>query len=420
MRVAQLHNHTKYSIKDAIPRPVDYVRAIYDYNDKNTGHEIIGFAITDHSNAYGIIDYNNVCTTSLKGDAKERTMKPVYGNEIYVVDNYPTTKEEFKNEYKYHLVLLAKNQIGLKNLLAITTEGGMNQFKSTTKTFQLVKEDFLNNYGEGIIALSACIAGRVPQLILDKKYDEAKKLALHYNNIFEEFYLEIQPHEIPEQKIVNEALKRMSAETGIPMVITGDTHYIYPEDKEYHNILKEIDHVPGFTVDAHMRTPEELIEWCNNNAFPLEIIENTAKIYDSCNADIMIRIPDGSIDEKGLMPDYPVPKGHTQDSYLKEQVIQGFKRRIATNKAIKNIDVYISRLNYEYHVISSMGFAGYFLILWDWFKYCRDADILLGPGRGSAAGSLIAYVLDITKIDPIKNILLFERFLNLERLVEPD
>lgn len=420
MRMAQLHNHTKYSIKDALPSPLDYVKAIYDYNDKNTGHEIVTFAVTDHSNMYSCIEQTQACCNSVKGDVKERTLKPIYGNEIYHIDTY-VDRDKLKSNERYHLVLLAKNDIGLKNLFAITTEAGMHKIKGKTKDFQLVEEKYLDTHGEGIIALSACSAGKIGQLLIAGKYDDAKRLALHFNDIFDEFYLEIQPHDnYPDQVLINSELKRMSAETGLPMVITGDTHYLYPEDKEYHNILKEIDHMSGFTVDAHMRTPEELIEWCKKNDFPLEIIENTAKIADSCTADITIRKPDGTIDKQGLMPDYPVPEGYTQDTYLKKQIFEGFKHRFITNKQIINMKEYIQRLNYEFHVISSMNFSGYFLILWDWFKYCRENGILLGPGRGSGAGSLVTYCLDITKIDPIKNKLVFERFLNPERQDDPD
>lgn len=414
MRYAALHNHSSYSIKDALPRPAEYVRRILEYNHQQSEHEIVALAITEHSNMYSLIESHLACVTPQKGgEIKGKTLKPIYGNEIYHVDTY-VGKEKFTSKDRYHLVLLAKDQEGLENLFAITTEGGMNKVKGKSKDFQLVEEKYLDDHGKGIIALSGCVGGKVAQHVIAGNYEEAKRLALHFNDIFDEFYLELQPHEFPDQLLVNEAFLRMSKETGIPLVITSDSHYVYKEDKKYHDIMKQIDFLPPFTTESHMWTPDELITWCNANGVPLEAIENTAKIADKCTADITPK------DTKGLMPDYPCPDGHTENSYLIKVANEGLRHRFIVNKNIRDLKKYTRRLNYELSIITQMGFASYFLILWDWFKYCKANDILLGPGRGSGAGSLVAYVLDITKIDPIKNGLVFERFLNPFRIEEPD
>ena len=372
-------------------------------------------AVNNNPNLFSMVEHHLACITPVKGGVnKGKTLHPIYGNEIYHIDTY-ANKEKLKSDERYHLVLLAKNQKGLENLFAITTEAGIHKVKGKTKDFQLVEEQFLDTHGEGIICLSACLGGKIAKLIVAGKYDEAKKLAWHFNGIFEEFYLEIQPHDmLPEQVLVNNALLQMHKETGIPLVITSDSHYVRKEDKEYHDILKEIDHMKGFVTNSYMWTPDELIDWCNKNGVPLEAIENTAKIADSCVADIT------PTDPKGLMPSFPCPPGYTEDSYLIKLTNEGMLHRFKVNKKIKDIRPYISRMNYELSIITQMGFSGYFLILWDWFKWCKQNDVLLGPGRGSAAGSVVAYFLDITKIDPIENGLIFERFLNPQRIEEPD
>ena len=372
-------------------------------------------AVNNNPNLFSMVEHHLACITPVKGGVnKGKTLHPIYGNEIYHIDTY-ANKEKLKSDERYHLVLLAKNQKGLENLFAITTEAGIHKVKGKTKDFQLVEEQFLDTHGEGIICLSACLGGKIAKLIVAGKYDEAKKLAWHFNGIFEEFYLEIQPHDmLPEQVLVNNALLQMHKETGIPLVITSDSHYVRKEDKEYHDILKEIDHMKGFVTNSYMWTPDELIDWCNKNGVPLEAIENTAKIADSCVADIT------PTDPKGLMPSFPCPPGYTEDSYLIKLTNEGMLHRFKVNKKIKDIRPYISRMNYELSIITQMGFSGYFLILWDWFKWCKQNDVLLGPGRGSAAGSVVAYFLDITKIDPIEHGLMFERFLNPQRIEEPD
>lgn len=414
MRYAPLHNHTVYSIKDAIAHPIDYVKFIHEYNNKQNEHEIVGLAITEHGNSFSTIIHHEACTTPLKNDKANKTIKPIYGNEIYHVEDLKTSEITKSGDLR-HLVLLAKNDIGLKNLFKITSHAGLNKVKLGKKDYQITDEIFFKDYGEGIIASSACIGGKLGQLLIKGEYEQAKAWALKMNSIFDEFYLEIQPHDIlPEQVIINAALLKMSKETGLELIITSDSHYIRPEDREYHDLMKDIDHDYRFTSDNHFWTPHELVEWCNKNNIPLTAISNTAKIADSCIADITPR------DTKGLMPDYPCPDGYNEDSYLMKLVNEGLKQRFSINKDITNISEYITRINYELDVITQMGFSGYFLILWDWFKYCKENRIPLGPGRGSSGGSLVAYCLDITKVDPIKNGLIFERFLNIERVEMPD
>lgn len=416
MRFAPLHNHTVFSIKDAIAHPGDYVKFIHEYNNSQSNHEIVALAITEHSNVFSMVNSHEACTTPLKNDPNKKTVKPIYGNEIYHVEDLKNIDMTDAKE-RYHLVLLAKNDKGLENLFEITTHAGLNKCKpgKSRKDFQITDEIFFRKHGEGIIALSACMGGKIGRLIVEGKYEEAKSWALEMDSVFDEFYLEIQPHDtLPEQMLINDALLKINRETGLPLVITSDSHYVKKEDKKYHDLMKQIDFLSPFTVDAHMWTPDELIKWCNTYGVPLEAIENTAKIADKCTADITPK------DSKGLMPNFPCPSGYNEDSYLIKLVIEGFKKRFTDNKNITNISEYIVRLNYEIDVITQMGFSGYFLILWDWFLYCKKNKIPLGPGRGSAGGSLVAYCLDITKVDPIKNGLIFERFLNVERIEEPD
>ena len=355
---------------------------------------------------YSNILYHEACVNPLKSDEEKRTLKPVYGNEIYHTEDLEVSTITSSRDLN-HLILLAKNDIGLRNLFKITTHSGLNKMRPSSrsrKDFQVTDEKFIEKHGEGIICLSACLGGKLSKLIMDNKYEEAKNWAIKMSKIFDEFYLEIQPHDtIPEQLIVNDAIMRISKETNIPVVLTTDTHYILKEDKKYHNLMLQMDNAKPYESESHFWTPEELIDFCNKYNIPLEVIENTEKIFNACNADVTPKDP------KGLMPNFPCPDGYNEDAYLIKLATEGLKKRFEINKDIKNIREYIVRLNYELDIITQMGFSGYFLILYDWFKWCKENKIPLGPGRGSAAGSLVAYCLDITKIDPIKNGLIFER-----------
>lgn len=415
MRCAILHCHTVFSIKDATAQPEGYVKRIHEFNRSQDEHEIVAIAITEHGNMFSTVRNHMACVNPIPGDKEKRTVKPIYGNEVYHVDDL-SKASEYKYDERYHLPLLAKDDEGLKNLVKITTHSGLNKIKARSKDFQITTLDYIKQNGKGIIGLSGCMGGKIGRLLISGQYDEAKALAIELSMALDEFYLEIQPHDtLPEQMLINNYLLQIHQETGLPLVITPDAHYVKKEDKKYHDLMKEIDHMSPFTVDAHLWTPDELIDWCNQYGFPLSCIENTAIIADKCTADITPKDP------RGLMPDFKCPIGHTEDSYLTKLAHKGLKERIVANKHIrKNFSTYFTRLLYEIDIITQMGFSGYFLILWDWFKYCKDNKILLGPGRGSAAGSLVAYVLDITKIDPIKNDLIFERFLNPERIEFPD
>ncbi|AGF59646.1 DNA polymerase-3 subunit alpha [Clostridium saccharoperbutylacetonicum] len=413
MRYALLHNHTKFSIKDSLTPPVEYVKAINEYNNSNGEHEIVAFALTDNSNMYGLIDYHKACIEQVENNICKK-LKPIYGNEIYHIDSYIDIAK-LKYEEIYHLVLLAANEEGLENLYAITTEAGIHKVKLPSYEMPSAEEGYLEEHGRGIIALSGGLYSKIGHFIINDQYEEAKDLALYFQNIFDEFYLEILPYDdCDEVMCINRALLKIHKETGLPLVITGDTHYIYKEDKEYQDILKSINNMEVSKVNSHMRTPEEMISWCKGNDIPLEAVENTGKIADKCNVDIT---PKGT---KSLMPSFKCPKGYTPNSYLKKEMFLGFKKKFLLGKKTSSIKKYIKRLNYEYTIITSMGYSSYFLILWDWCRYCKNNDILLGPGRGSCTGSLIAYCLDITNIDPVKNNLIFERFLNPERMDEPD
>lgn len=407
MNYSMLHTHSVYSIKDSISTCDEYVRHIQKLN-KNSEHKITSLAITEHGNLFSLVKLHNAC--------KGTDIKPIYGVEMYHVieDEHLQT---YKSSNVFHLVLLAKNQTGLKNIIQISSHGG-NHAKSHRF---ITSMNFMKDFGEGIICSTACFGGRVAQLLYNNKYEEAKQFVLQLKGIFDEVYLEIQPHsKFPSQVIVNEKIKQLSEDTGVPIILTTDTHYVLKEDKQYRDLLsytkKDDDNDEEDSLcDLHVHSVEELIEFCDEFGFGYDVITRTNEIAEKCNVSIELE------NATGLMPSYPCPKGYNENSYLIKLANEGLLYRLSISKNIQdNVQEYFTRLNYELDVITQMGFSGYFLILWDWFKWCKDNGILLGPGRGSAAGSIVAYVLDITKIDPIKNGLIFERFLNIERIEAPD
>lgn len=403
---AYLHNHTKFSIQDAMPSPKDYVDFIYQYNQLNTDYECVGLALTDHGNISVLPKQYNAC---LKPDDKNRIIHPIYGIEIYHcldVDNNP-------NKDRYHLILLAKNQKGLQNIYEIASHGGMHIVKGRIKNFPVTDINFLKTHGEGIICCTACLAGIVPNRILNGDESSAVQYISTFQSIFDEVYLEVQPLEIPEQLLVNDALVKISKQMRIPLVMTCDAHYIYKTDVQYHNLFKEISHQQPFNTENYLKTPEEMEAYCYKYNIPLSCITNTAVVSASCNVDPKPK------DHRALLPVFPCPKGYDESSYLRKLAIEGLKDKIV-EKRITEPKKYIEEMLYELDVICNAGFAGYFLILWEWFDWCRKNDILMGPGRGSAAGSIVSYVLNITKVDPIKNEFYFERFLSPERLEFPD
>lgn len=403
---AHIHCHTCYSIQDGMPQLKDYVNAIYNQNQNSIKYNIVGFACTDHGSISGIVDQYSACN---EPDFPERKTKALYGIEIYHcmdINNNP-------NNNRFHLVLIAKNNTGLHNIYEIASHAGMNLIQGRQKNFPTTDINFLKTHGEGVIASSACLGGLIPRLLTEGKYDEAEQYALMFKDIFDEFYLEVQPLEIPEQLVANDYIVKLSKKTGIPLIITSDSHYINKSDINYHNILKDIAHQLKFTESAHLRTPEEMEDYCLLHNIPLECISNTGLLANHCN------VNPKPISDKDFFPEFPCPKGYNVETYLRKISFDGLKRRLIENN-IQNPTKYIKQMLYELDVICMQGYAGYFLILWDWIKWCRENDILVGPGRGSAAGCIVTYALRITSMDPIKNGFIFERFLSPERIEVPD
>lgn len=398
MNFTHLHVHTEYSLLDGSSKIKEIaVRA------KELGMDSL--AITDHGVMYGVIDFYRAC--------HEQGIRPIIGCEVYVAPNSRFEKEgNAAEERYYHLVLLAENNTGYSNLMKIVSRGFTEGFYYKPR----VDYELLAQYKEGIIALSACLAGEVATLLRRGFYEEAKKAALHLREIFGEhnFFLELQDHGIPEQKTVNAGLLRMSEETKIPLVATNDVHYTYASDEQAHDILlciqtqKKVQDKDRMRYEGgqyYIKSPQEMEE-----LFPYakEALENTHKIAMRCNVEI----------EFGhyKLPKYDVPKEYTAFEYLQKLCYEGLKKKYKKEQA----EELKSRLDYELETIHNMGFVDYFLIVWDFIKYAKDHDIVVGPGRGSAAGSIASYCLEITNVEPIRYQLLFERFLNPERLTMPD
>jgi len=398
MKFTHLHVHSQYSLLDGLPK----IDELLDYV-KELGMDSV--AITDHGVMYGAVEFYK--------KAKAKGVKPIIGCEIYVAWEKLEQKRPNIDDKKYHLVLLAKNQQGYKNLAQIVTKAHLEGFYYKPRA----DEDLLVKHSEGLIALSACVAGRIPRLISSKDIDGAEKLAIRYQEIFGKgnFYLEIQHHpHIPEQKTVNEALIQMSKKLQIPLVATNDSHYLKPEDAEAQDILMLIntgsapndpDRATIKADDFSLKKPEEMAELFKNTP---EALENTQKIADACNFDFELG--------KTKLPLFEVPNNKTPDQYLEELCQRGLKKRFGKNPSQEVLD----RLNYELSVIKQTGFASYFLIVQDFVNWAKQNRIVVGPGRGSAGGSLVAYLVNITNVEPIKNKLLFERFLNPERISFPD
>ena len=398
MSFAHLHVHTEYSLLDGSNKIKECVSQV-----KALGMNSV--AITDHGVMFGVIDFYRA--------AKKAGIKPILGCEVYVAPGSRFDKEAFGSgdDRYYHLVLLAENDLGYNNLMKIVSKGFTEGYYYKPR----VDMEVLREYHEGIIALSACLAGEVQKNILRGMYSEGKAAALRYEEIFGKgnFFLEIQDHGMPEQKTVNQALFRMAQETGIELVATNDVHYTYAEDEKPHDMLLCIQTGKKVADEDRMRyeggqyyikSEQEM-----RNLFPyaLQALENTQKIADRCNVEIEFGVT--------KLPKYDVPQGYTSWEYLNKLCFEGLEKRYPdANEELKE------RLNYELGVIKSMGYVDYFLIVWDFIKYAKDHEIMVGPGRGSAAGSLVSYCLEITTIDPIKYQLLFERFLNPERVSMPD
>ena len=392
-----LHTHTEFSLLDGACRIEQLVSRA-----KSLGMQSL--AITDHGNMYGAVDFYKAC--------KKEGIKPIIGCEVYVAPRMRFDKDKVLDKEYNHLVLLCKNEKGYKNLIKMVS-------KSYTEGFYFkprIDHDLLEKYSEGLVCLSACLAGEIPQALLQKDYDKAKRVALWYDELFGRgnYYLELQNHGINEQAIVNEGLKRLSRETGIPLVATNDVHYIEKQDAKIQQVLiciatnKTIGDETGLEFHAdefYLKSEQQMREIFADTA---QAIDNTQIIADMCNFDF----------EFGhtKLPYYETPNNMDHFEYFKMLCMNGMKKRYGENPPKK----YYDRLEYELETVEKMGYTDYYLIVADFVSFAKSRKIPVGPGRGSGAGSIAAYCMEITDLDPMKYNLLFERFLNPERVSMPD
>ena len=397
MGFAHLHVHTEYSLLDGSNKIKEYVARVKELGMNSA-------AITDHGVMYGVIDFYK--------EAKRAGIKPILGCEVYVAPNSRFDREVTGGDDRYyHLVLLAENNIGYANLMKIVSKGFVEGYYYKPR----VDKEVLREYHEGIIALSACLAGEVSRYLMKGLYEEAKKAALDYEEIFGKgnYFLELQDHGIPEQTLVNQRLIQLSEETGIELVATNDVHYTFAEDEKPHDILlciqtgKKLEDENRMRYEGgqyYVKSPEEMA-----SLFPyaLQAVENTQRIANRCEVEIEFGVT--------KLPKFDVPDGMTSWEYLNKLCYEGLEKHYGEpSRQLRD------QLKYELDTIKNMGYVDYFLIVWDFIKYAKDHGIAVGPGRGSAAGSIVSYCLEITNIDPIRYQLLFERFLNPERVTMPD
>ncbi len=396
MSFVHLHVHTEYSLLDGACR----IGGIMD-RVKELGQSAV--AITDHGVMYGCIDFYKA--------AKAAGVKPIIGCEVYLARRRMEDRVHGIDNDPYHLVLLCENRQGYENLCMLVSEAFTNGFYGKPR----VDIELLKRYHEGLIATSACLAGAIPQYLMEEDYESAKAHALQMAEIFgpEHFYLELQDHGIPEQTPVNQGVLRIARETGLPLIVTNDAHYLRKEDAEMQDILLCVQ--TGKTVDEpnrmkfqteefYLKSEEELRQLFPNCD---EAFENTAKIADMCNLEFVFN--------EYHLPSFPVPQGYTNEKYFRKLCYEGFEERYHNPPT-----EYLERLEYEIGVISRMGYVNYYLIVWDFIRYAKEHGIPVGPGRGSGAASIVAYCLHITEVDPMKYSLIFERFLNPERVSMPD
>ena len=397
MAFTHLHVHTEYSLLDGSSKIKELTARA-----KELGMD--SMAITDHGAMYGVIDFYRA--------AREAGIKPILGCEVYVAPGSRFDRESVSGDDRYyHLVLLAENNQGYENLMKIVSRGYVDGFYYKPR----VDYEVLKTYHEGIICLSACLAGEVQKYLERGQYQQGKEAALRYQEIFGEgnYYLELQDHGIPAQRTVNQALLRLSRELDIPLVATNDIHYTYADDAVPHDILLCIQTNKKVTDENRMRYEGGQF-YCKSEEemralFPYagEALDNTHKIAQRCNVEIEFGVT--------KLPKFEVPEGYDSWTYLNKLCDEGMGRRYPDDDGTLR-----KRLEYELSVIHTMGYVDYFLIVWDFIHFARSHDIMVGPGRGSAAGSIVAYCLEITNIDPIRYNLLFERFLNPERVSMPD
>jgi DNA polymerase-3 subunit alpha len=397
-KFVHLHVHSHYSLLDGLAKIPDLVSRA-----KELGMDSI--ALTDHGVLYGAIEFYKT--------AKKAGIKPILGVEAYIAPHDRFSKET--NERYYHLVLLCENETGWKNLIRLVTKSNLEGFYYHPR----MDKDILREYHEGLIALSGCLGGEINQTLLAGKFEEAKKIALEYQEIFgkNNYFIEIQKHpKIPDSEKIEPLIIKLSEETGIPLVATQDLHYLRKEDGKYHEILLAIqtgnklsddDRVSFKDEDFSMDSPEEMAEKFAH--IPGNPIERTVEIAARCNVEFELG--------KVLLPDFQKPEGKTANEYLRELIREGTEKKIPKEQQSEEVK---NRLEYETSVIEKTGFADYFLIVQDLIHWAKIHNISVGPGRGSAAGSLVSYVLDITEINPLNYGLIFERFLNPERIQMPD
>ncbi|MEL7563652.1 MAG: DNA polymerase III subunit alpha [Dehalobacterium sp.] len=391
-----LHNHTEYSLLDGASRIKSLIKRAKELN-------MPAVAITDHGVMYGVIDFYK--------EAKKQGIKPIIGCEVYLSQRTRFNKEPKKDDSPYHLVLLAENQEGYSNLSKIVSLGFLEGFYYKPR----VDKELLRKYSRGLIALSACLAGEIPQYLIEDRYDQAKLIAKEYEEIFGRgnFFLEIQQHGIEDQTKVNVGLCRIAEELNIPLIATNDIHYVKKEDAGAQDVLLCIQTGKVREEDNRMRFPTNEFYLKSYEEMELlfaeypEALSNSLRIAERCQVEFEFNCL--------YLPDYKVPEGFTLNSYLRSLCMEGAKEKYPSfSEEVQE------RLLYELEVISQMDYPGYFLIVWDLVNFARKNEIMVGPGRGSAAGSIVAYCLGITNIDPLKYGLLFERFLNPERISMPD
>jgi DNA polymerase-3 subunit alpha len=396
MSFVHLHNHTEYSLLDGSSRIELLVK-----KTKELGMSAL--AITDHGTMYGVVDFYKAC--------KKNDIKPVIGCEVYVAPRELCQKEAGRDDFQYHLVLLAENERGYKNLLTLASEAFINGFYYKPR----VDKNLLKRHAEGLIALSGCIAGEIPSLILKGQVKKAYQVAAEYKEIFgkDNFYLEIQDHGLDEERKTLPKLIEMGKELDIGLVATNDTHYVSKKNARVHDILLCIQTGKTVADENRLKFPTDEFYLKSYDEMKLlfseipEALTNTVRIADRCNVEFTFG--------KFHLPEYPLPDGYDAMAYLEKLCYQGLKDRYKDfNEKI------LKRLEHELNIIKQMNFPGYFLIVWDVVNFAKSNGILVGPGRGSAAGSLVAYALGITNIDPLQYDLLFERFLNPERVTMPD
>ena len=392
MSFTHLHVHSEYSLLDGAARIRDLVAEAARFGMKN-------LALTDHGTMFGSVEFYKEC--------KKQGIKPIIGCEVYVARGSIEVQEKSPN----HLILLVRNEEGYKNLIKLVSIANKEGFYYKPR----IDENLMERYSKGLIALSACPAGRIPELILDGNYEEAKKTAIKYREIYGEgnFYLEIQNHGLDKEQIINRELTKMSEETGIKLVATNDSHYVEKEDAKMHDVLLCIKTGARLSDEVRMKFPSDDFYLKSEDEMRMlfpgqgEAITNTQEVAKKCNFDFDF--------SSQHLPDFEVPEGETKEGYLRKLCCEGLEKRY------KNVTNELrERLEFELDTIHNMGYDEYFLIVHDFIHYAKTRGIPVGPGRGSAAGSLVSYCLDITCVDPIKYNLLFERFLNPERVSMPD